>query len=116
MNPVGVFKGQTPAQAHGAQSEVQTRSSSPYGVLARSNNTQLMGNIVTRTNVANKQLTAKARHHIAPKNFALPGRRYPVNDAAHARAALSRVSQFGTPEEKAKVRAKVHSKFPGIGK
>lgn len=65
--------------------------------------------------VGNKVLTAKARAHIKPANFALPGGRYPINDPAHGRAALSRVSQFGTPEEKAKVRAKVHAKFPGIG-
>lgn len=46
--------------------------------------------------------------------FALPGRRYPINDANHARNALSRVSQNGSPEEKKKVRAAVSRKFPGI--
>lgn len=63
----------------------------------------------------NAKLTAKGRAHIAPKNFALPGGRYPINDPAHARNALARVSQHGTSEEKAKVRAKVHAKYPGIG-
>lgn len=62
------------------------------------------------------KLTAKARKAIAPKNFALPGGRYPVEDASHARNALARVSQFGSSSEKAKVRAKVHAKYPGIGK
>jgi hypothetical protein len=61
------------------------------------------------------KLTAKARKEIAPKNFALPGGRYPIEDANHARAALSRVSANGTPAEKAEVRAKVHAKYPGIG-
>jgi hypothetical protein len=61
------------------------------------------------------KLTTKARNAIPGGDFALPGRRYPVPDAAHGRAALSRVSQFGSPAEKAKVRAKVHRKFPGIG-
>lgn len=61
------------------------------------------------------KLTTTARKHIAPKNFALPGRRYPIEDPAHARNALARVSQHGSPEEKAKVRAKVHRKYPGIG-
>lgn len=61
-------------------------------------------------------LTAAARKHIKPKNFALPGRRYPINDAVHARNALARVSQFGSPAQKATVRAKVHKKFPGVGK
>lgn len=61
------------------------------------------------------KLTARARKKIAPKNFALPGRRYPIEDASHARNALARVSQHGTPAEKATVRAKVHAKYPGIG-
>jgi hypothetical protein len=61
------------------------------------------------------KLTAAKRNKIAGSNFALPGRRYPVEDASHARNALARVAQHGSPEEKAKVRAKVHAKFPGIG-
>ena len=63
-----------------------------------------------------KVLTAKGRKHIAPGNFALPGRRYPIHDESHARNALSRVAQNGTPEEQAKVRAAVHRKYPNIGK
>lgn len=48
--------------------------------------------------------------------FVFPAeRRYPVNDANHARNALSRVSQFGSESEKEKVRAAVHRKYPGIG-
>jgi hypothetical protein len=65
--------------------------------------------------ISKKKLTAKARKRIPKKNFALPGGRYPINDANHARNALARVSQHGTPEEKARVRAKVHNKYPGIG-
>lgn len=61
------------------------------------------------------KLTAAARKKIKPGNFALPGGRYPIEDAAHARNALARVSQFGSPEEKAKVRAAVQRKYPGIG-
>lgn len=61
-------------------------------------------------------LTAMARKHIAKKNFALPGGRYPIEDEAHARNALARVAQYGTPAEQAAVRAKVHQKYPGIGK
>lgn len=41
---------------------------------------------------------------------------YPIPDPAHARNALARVSQFGSPSQKAKVRAAVHKKFPSIGK
>lgn len=61
------------------------------------------------------KLTTKARKAIPTKDFALPGRRYPVENKSHARNALARVSQHGSPEEKAKVRAAVHRKYPGIG-
>src|SRR5271154_6536628 len=49
------------------------------------------------------KLDANARKHIANKNFALPDKRYPIEDASHARNALARVSQHGSPEEKSKV-------------
>lgn len=62
------------------------------------------------------KLTTKARKAIPTKSFAGPDRSYPIEDASHARNALSRVSQFGSPALKAKVRAKVHAKYPGIGK
>lgn len=62
------------------------------------------------------RLTAAQRHALPSGDFALPGGRYPINNPSHARNALSRVSGNGTPEEKAKVRAAVHRKYPGIGK
>jgi len=62
------------------------------------------------------KLTAKARKALPSKSFALPGGRYPINDANHARNALSRVAQNGSSSEKAQVRAAVKRKFPGIGK
>lgn len=61
------------------------------------------------------KLTVKSRNAIAPKNFAGPDRSYPIEDPSHARNALARVSQFGSPSLKAKVRAKVAAKYPGIG-
>jgi hypothetical protein len=73
-------------------------------------------------------LTTKQRKKMPRKTFALPPKRkganktpstqkgrYPIPDAAHARNALARVSQHGTPEEKKAVRAKVAKKFPNIG-
>jgi hypothetical protein len=62
------------------------------------------------------KLTAAARKKISGKNFAGPDRSYPIEDASHARNALSRVSQHGSSALKARVRAKVHAKYPGIGK
>lgn len=61
------------------------------------------------------KLTAATRAAIPSKDFAGPDRSYPIEDASHARNALSRVSQFGYPELKEKVRAAVRRKFPSIG-
>jgi hypothetical protein len=67
--------------------------------------------------VFERELTSKARKALPKGQFVFPKeRRYPIHDLAHARNALSRVSQFGTPSEKARVRAAVRRKFPNIGK
>ena len=66
------------------------------------------------------KLTYKQRKQMSKKDFALPAKRkggkggYPIEDKAHARDALARISKFGTPAEKVIVRAKVHKKFPSI--
>jgi len=61
-----------------------------------------------------KELTESGREHISEKNFALPGERYPIHDRAHAQNALARVSQHGTPAERAAVRKKVYAKYPEL--
>ena len=62
-------------------------------------------------------LSSKSRKHLKESEFAIPEKRaYPIPDAVHARNALARVSQFGTDDEKARVRAAVHRRFPNIGK
>jgi hypothetical protein len=61
-----------------------------------------------------KKLSSAERNSLGDDDFALPGRRYPIENIEHARNALARVAQNGTAEEKAKVRAKVHSKYPEI--
>ena len=62
------------------------------------------------------KLTTEQRKKIPGGEFAGPHRSYPIEDANHARNALARVSQHGSPALKAKVRAAVHRKYPGIGK
>ena len=68
------------------------------------------------------KLTYKQRKKMPKSEFALPSKRkggkggYPIGDKNHARNALSRVSAYGSPSEKKEVRAKVHKKFPTIGK
>ena len=74
--------------------------------------------------ISEKDLSAKERRALPDSDFALPGKgegpqgkqagSYPIPDEKHARSALSLVAQHGTPEEKAKVRAKVKVKFPNI--
>ena len=66
------------------------------------------------------KLTYKKRKDLKDKDFALPAKRhagrggYPIENAAHARNALARISEYGTPREIAIVRAKVHKKYPKI--
>jgi hypothetical protein len=60
------------------------------------------------------KLTTATRKKIPTGEFALPGRRYPIEDKAHARNALARVSQDGTSAEKSTVRRKIDRKFPGL--
>jgi len=62
------------------------------------------------------KLSTEARNKLPDSDFVFPeDRRYPIHDKNHARNALARVAQHGTPEEKAKVRAAVHRRYPGIG-
>jgi hypothetical protein len=63
------------------------------------------------------KLTSKGRKRMKSSSFAIPSKRkYPINDKAHARNALARVAQHGTPREKAQVRRAVKRKYPSIGK
>lgn len=68
------------------------------------------------------RLSYGARKRMSKSSFALPAKRsggkggYPIPDKSHARNALARVSQFGSPAQKAKVRSAVHARFPSIGR
>jgi len=65
-------------------------------------------------------LTSKQRENLDKSDFAIPEKApgpgsYPIPDKAHARNALARVAQFGSPSEISRVRRKVHERFPEIG-
>lgn len=60
------------------------------------------------------KLSSAGRNALPTKSFAVPGRKYPINDASHARNALSRVSANGSPKQKSEVKAAVKRKYPGI--
>ena len=61
------------------------------------------------------KLTTSERNDLSYSTFALPGRRYPIEDLRHARNALARVAQHGTAEEQATVRRKVHQRYSSLG-
>ena len=70
------------------------------------------------------KLTTAQRKRLKKSTFAVPSKKtkknpagrggYPIPDKSHARNALARVSQHGTPAEKAAVRDKVEARFPDI--
>lgn len=61
------------------------------------------------------KLTTERRDEIPGGAFALPGRRYPIHDESHARAALS-MAHYASPAEQATIKRKVHARYPDIGK
>lgn len=60
------------------------------------------------------KLDTKDRAELPKGDFAGPDRSYPVSDENHARNALARVSEYGDPELKDRVRRKVREKYPDI--
>ena len=103
------------------ESEAQSTEVEDEEVISRES---LNNNMQKKKLLFEKDLDAAERRALPDDDFALPGKgegpegkqagSYPIPDEAHARSALSLVSQHGTPEEKKKVRAAVARKFPGI--
>jgi len=60
------------------------------------------------------RLTTAERKALPDSDFAGPHRSYPVEDAAHAANAKSRVSQFGSSSLKKKVDAKANASLNGL--
>jgi hypothetical protein len=65
-----------------------------------------------KTNVG--KLDAKSRAALPAQDFAGPNGSYPDEDPGHAKAALARVSEFGSPKVKAEVKKNVASKYPNM--
>lgn len=66
------------------------------------------------------KLTAAARNKLPSSTFALPGRRFPINDKNHARVAKSYASRMASrgqlsAAQKAAVFAKANAKLRGSG-
>lgn len=61
--------------------------------------------------------TKGGRKKMSSKQFALPkAKKYRVDDLAHARNALARVAQHGSPAQKKAVRRAVVAKYPSLKK
>ena len=61
------------------------------------------------------ELTTKGRKALPTRDFALPGKRYPVEDKAHATNAKSRATQqFRAGDLSAEDRAKIDAKADAV--
>lgn len=83
------------------------------GVLAKYRHRRIRKNPVNDGETTVK-LTAEERDALPDSAFALPGRRYPIPDASHARAALSRAAEMHnrgdlTDEEFGIIQRKAHA-------
>ncbi len=59
------------------------------------------------------KLSAAQRQALPSSAFALPGRRFPIHDEAHARQAL-RMKGHATPAEQALIEKKVYARYPNL--
>lgn len=79
--------------------------------MAKSNRSKLSATANAKRN------TKGGRKTMPASDFGLPAqKKYRIDDAAHARNALGRVAQNGTPAQQKQVRARVKAKYPSIGK
>jgi len=61
------------------------------------------------------KLTYKEKKELPDSEFAIPAdRKYPIENEAHARNALARVSRFGNSEEQQQVCKAVEKRYPEI--
>lgn len=58
------------------------------------------------------KLTSASRNKLPGDSFALPGRKYPIEDKSHAANARARASQFASPAEKETIFRKTSHFFP----
>jgi hypothetical protein len=57
------------------------------------------------------------RSKMKAKSFALPKqRKYPIHDLKHAKNAIARVQQKGSPATKRKVYAAIRRRYPALAK
>lgn len=60
-------------------------------------------------------LTTAERNRLPSSDFGIPSKRaYPIENKAHARAALARASKYASPSQQKQIRERVHRKYPSI--
>ena len=59
-------------------------------------------------------LTSEERNKLPDSDFALPGRKFPIHNATHARNALARAAQTLNERDQTIVKAKVKARYPDI--
>lgn len=61
------------------------------------------------------KLSYGQKKQLRKTSFALPSKRkYPIQDIAHGRNALARVSAYGTESEKRQVKRAVYKRYPSL--
>lgn len=60
------------------------------------------------------KLNAAKRNALPGSDFAGPDRSFPIPDKGHAKAALSRGSEFASSAEDAEIKSAIHRKFPSM--
>lgn len=64
---------------------------------------------------ASGKLTHGERQELPTSAFAIPETRdYPIEDISHARNALARVSAYGSPDEKYRIKQAVYARYPQL--
>lgn len=61
------------------------------------------------------RLTSKARKALPKSDFAGPGRSYPMQDKAHARAALSYGARYASPATLSKIKSRARAMGIDVG-
>jgi hypothetical protein len=98
------------------QAAPPTRTPAMVGANSYESKVQTQAQELVNKVLSDHRLTPNERSHMSKTTFVFQkDRRYPIPDKSHARNALARVSQHGTPAERSKVRGAVHRKFPTIG-
>lgn len=63
------------------------------------------------------KLSAEERSKLKAGDFALPKERaFPMHTVEHARDSLSRSGQDSAPDERAKVKAAIHKRYPQLSR